>query len=153
MTLLQGINHAAIVTANLSRFIDFYASVFEADVIFQEQTPELCHAMLRIGPGTVLHAVEAAGSAHAAGVAEMFGRGHLDHLGLNVASREALEELRQRLLARGASDGVLGDLGPQLSFWFRDPDGMLAEVCWIRDPELRGFHAPEPLTDGATPAH
>jgi hypothetical protein len=42
------------------------------------------------------------------------------------------------------------DLGPQLNITFIDPDSMHAEVCWIRDPQLRGFHAPRPLT---SPVH
>jgi len=75
----------------------------------------------------------------------MFGRGHLDHLGLSVASRESFLEVRRRLIAAGASDGEVSDLGPKWCLWFRDPDGMHTEVCWTRDPSLRGYHAPVPL--------
>jgi len=75
----------------------------------------------------------------------MFARGHLDHLGLNAGSHEALLELRRRLMAAGATDGEVSDLGPQWCLWFRDPDGMRAEVCWTRDLTLRGYHAPTPL--------
>ena len=49
------------------------------------------------------------------------------------------------LVALGASDGAVTDLGPQLSFWFVDPDGMHIAVDWVRDPSLQGFHAPRPV--------
>jgi hypothetical protein len=75
----------------------------------------------------------------------MLDRGHLDHLGLDVADEAAFDEVRARLRRLGATDDVVQDLGPQLSVWFTDPDGMAVEVCWNRDPSLAGFHAPVPV--------
>jgi catechol 2,3-dioxygenase-like lactoylglutathione lyase family enzyme len=144
MTLLTGINHAAVLTADLDRFVAFYTEVFDAEVIFEEDTPDLTHAMLRVGEG-VLHAVARPGSAHALGVPAMLDRGHLDHLGLTVADEVAFDEVRERLCRHGATDGTVFDLGPQVSIWFTDPDGMAGEVCWNRDPSLAGFHAPTPI--------
>jgi catechol 2,3-dioxygenase-like lactoylglutathione lyase family enzyme len=144
MSLLSGINHAALVTGDLPRLVAFYTEVFEAEILFEEDGPELRHAMLRVGDG-VLHPVERRGSPHGAGSPSMLQRGHLDHLGLTVASREAFDLIRSRLLARGATDGAVTSIGPQMSFWFADPDGMRAEVCCITAPELRGFHGPEPV--------
>ena len=63
----------------------------------------------------------------------MYGRGRLDHFGLNARSREDLEEVRQRLMRLGASDGTVTDFGKQVSVFFRDPDGLEAEVVWIKD--------------------
>jgi hypothetical protein len=60
----------------------------------------------------------------------MFGRGRIDHLGLNVSSREALDVVRERLKNLGASDGTVNDFGGALSVFFRDPDGLEAEVVW-----------------------
>jgi catechol 2,3-dioxygenase-like lactoylglutathione lyase family enzyme len=145
MILLSGINHAALITHDLDRVVEFYTSVFGAEVVFEESAPEFRHALLRIGAHAMLHPVEVRESPHGTGVAETFRRGHVDHLGLNVDSAEAFEEIRRRLVARGASDGSISDLGPQLCLWFEDPDGMHAEVCWIRDGALRGFHAPRPV--------
>lgn len=76
----------------------------------------------------------------------MLQRGHLDHLGLDAPSREAFDEICSRLRARGATDGAVFDLGPQIAVWFTDPDGMEIEVCWNLDPSLHGFHAPQPIT-------
>ena len=145
MNLLTGINHVAVMTDDLERFVSFYVDVFDAEVIFEEATPAFSHAMIRVGDACVLHGVDQPGNQHSRGLPAMLGRGHLDHLGLNAASQEAFDEIRARLCRHGASDGAVYDLGPQLSTWFTDPDGMAGEVCWNRNPALDGFHAPVPL--------
>lgn len=150
MNLLTGINHAAIVTPDLDRFVSFYVDVFDAEVVFEEAIPAFRHALIRIGDGCVLHPIAQPDNPHGRGLPDLLGRGHLDHLGLNAASREAFDEIRARLCRRGASDGTVYDFGPQLCSWFTDPDGMAGEVCWIRDPTLVGLHAPIPVTDAAT---
>ena len=38
MTMLDGVNHVAVLTADLDRFIAFYRDVFELDVVFEETT-------------------------------------------------------------------------------------------------------------------
>jgi hypothetical protein len=48
-------------------------------------------------------------------------------------------------MERGASSGLVEDLGAMHALWFKDPDGMSGEVSLIVDPELRSFHAPRPL--------
>ena len=59
----------------------------------------------------------------------MFGRGRIDHLGLQAASLNAFDTIRDRLIERGASDGFVTDFGRILSVFFRDPDGLEGEVC------------------------
>jgi len=75
----------------------------------------------------------------------MFARGHLDHLALHAPSRAAFDTARQRLMACGASNGVVEDLGAFHALWFTDPDGMRGELALIIDPALSTFHAPRPL--------
>jgi hypothetical protein len=75
----------------------------------------------------------------------MFTRGHLDHIALTSPSREAFEVVRRRLVERGASSGVVEDLGAFHAVWFQDPDGMKGELCLIVDASLRAFHAPRAL--------
>ena len=58
----------------------------------------------------------------------MWGRGRLDHFGLQAASAESFETIRQRLVAVGASDGTVNDFGEVRSLFFRDPDGLEGEV-------------------------
>ena len=49
MTLLAGVNHVAVLTTDLDRFVDFYTGVFDLDVVFTETTPAFRHAILRTG--------------------------------------------------------------------------------------------------------
>ena len=76
----------------------------------------------------------------------MMDRGHIDHLALEAPSPAALEELRQRLIACGASAGTVSDYGPILTVPFVDPDGMASEVVWVRDAGFADAHPPVPFT-------
>jgi catechol 2,3-dioxygenase-like lactoylglutathione lyase family enzyme len=147
MNLVSGIHHVAIVTADLDRFTDFYTDVFEMPVIFQETTPAFRHALLRAGESSVLHAAELPDNVHSAGLPDMFGRGHLDHVALNVPTESAFQLIRRKLVDRGVSDGAIADLGPVLNLSFSDPDGMHVEVCLIVDSFLQGFHQPKPYVE------
>lgn len=145
MSLVAGVNHVAVLTDDLDRFVGFYTGVFDLEVVFTESTPAFRHAILRAGPDSWLHPVEVTGNPHGAALPTMFERGHLDHLSLTAASPESFDVLRGRLVARGACDGSVDDLGPFHSVWFEDPDGMRGELTLILDPTLGGIHEPRPL--------
>ena len=145
MDLLAGVNHIAVVTADLDRFVEFYTNVFDLEVVFSETTPAFRHAIVRTGPTSWLHPAEINGNAHAEASATMFDRGHLDHLALTAASPASFEMIRDRLVARGATDGTVEDLGAFHSLWFDDPDGMRVEIVVIVDDALDRIHAPRPL--------
>lgn len=148
MSLISGVNHVAIVTADLDRFIEFYVRVIGLELIFREDTPAFRHAILRSGDQSWLHPVEVPGSTHGAALGTMFERGHLDHMALSARSQSAFDELRARLIACGASDGVVESLGAFQALWFTDPDGMRMEITLIVDPALGHFHAPRRLRKG-----
>ena len=149
MQLVRGINHIAVLTNDLDRFVEFYESVFDLETVFSEETPAFRHAILRTGPDSWLHPAEIVDGEHGDGLPDMFRRGHLDHLALTADSHDAFGELRRRLVDRGASDGTIEDLGAFHATWFVDPDGMRGELTVIVDPELRGIHAPQPLPSPA----
>jgi len=145
MDLLAGVNHVAVLTTDLDRFVEFYTDVFALEVVFTETTPAFRHAIVRTGPTSWLHPAELHGNPHGAASPTMFDRGHLDHLALTAASTEAFATIRDRLVARGATDGAVEDLGAFHSVWFDDPDGMRVELVLIVDERLQGIHAPQPL--------
>jgi catechol 2,3-dioxygenase-like lactoylglutathione lyase family enzyme len=147
MQLLAGINHVAVMTDDLDRFIDFYTSVFDADVLFEETNPAFRHAILRTGPTSWLHPAQVADNPHGHGLPDFFQRGHLDHLALSASSKESFETLRRRLVERDACDGRVDDLGAFHSLWFDDPDGQRVELTVIVDERLDDFHEPRPLVE------
>jgi len=152
MSHLSGLNHVAVVTADLERFVAFYTRVFGMEEVFREDIPGLRHAILRIGDGSSwLHPAEIPGNEHAVASPKMFSRGHLDHIALTARSSESFEELRTRLVQAGASDGAVQDVGAFHSLWFQDPDGMRGELTLLLNRTLEGIHAPRPR-NGSAPA-
>ncbi|MFC9556708.1 VOC family protein [Rhodococcus sp. NPDC056960] len=129
--LLDGINHVAWISKDAARLGRFYAEVFDADV-----GPTRTHGddgtetmtSIRIGPHTELNIFVIEGNTEAERQTPMWGRGRIDHVGLQAASQEAFTAIRQRLIDTGASDGTINDFGAVQSIFFRDPDGLEGEV-------------------------
>ena len=90
------------------------------------------HALIDVGGGTVLHPFEIPGSNQPGPGQPMFGRGRLDHFALQAPDAETFESLRERLVDRGVSDGVITDFGVMKVLTFTDPDGLEVEVAhWV----------------------
>jgi catechol 2,3-dioxygenase-like lactoylglutathione lyase family enzyme len=112
--------------------------MFDGDVLFDMDEDGLRHAAVDVGGGAALHAFSLPDSPQATASAEVFNRGHIDHLAINVADEEALNEASRRLVAGGASDGMITDFGVLKSISFRDPDGLEVEVAlWGTEPVRR----------------
>jgi catechol 2,3-dioxygenase-like lactoylglutathione lyase family enzyme len=141
--LTDGINHVAIVTSDAGRLHDFYREVFDAEVGDHVETgPGLELTFVHIGPHTELNVFQVP-AAQTPDRAAAFNRGGIDHLGIQAASHDAFDEIRRRLMARGATDGFVTDFGPVLSCFFRDPDGLECEVLVANpDAEPGVFHPP-----------
>jgi catechol 2,3-dioxygenase-like lactoylglutathione lyase family enzyme len=144
LKLLQDIHHLATVTTDLDRLIAFYERVFGAHVTVDLAEEGLRHAFIEIGPHTVLHPFQVPGVVPDTG-RPIFERGHLDHFALRAASEEAFRELRRRVVAEGAADGRVTDMGSLWNFGFIDPDGGRHEVVWVKPgvPVERGFRRAE----------
>jgi catechol 2,3-dioxygenase-like lactoylglutathione lyase family enzyme len=128
--LLDGVNHVAVLTQDTERLHAFYRDMFDATVSHDEVVGEgMRLSLVDIGPFTELNVFQIDGNVQPAPANAMFERGRLDHLGLQAASLEAFETIRDRLLERGATDGFVTDFGPVLSLFFVDPDGLECEVC------------------------
>ena len=133
--LLDGINHVAVLTSDTDRLLEFYGDVFGATVDGEMRDgPDFRLTLVKVGPHAELNVFEVAGNDEANRQVPMFGRGRLDHLGLQASDLEAFDTIRDRLLARGASDGFVTDFGHVLSVFFTDPDGLEAEVC-VANPD------------------
>lgn len=129
--LLNGINHIALISKDVGRLRTFYTEVFDA-----EAGPTNPHGpggaetmtVIRIGPHTELNVLTIEGNTEPDRQTPMWGRGRLDHFGLQAASEKDFETIRQRLVDRGASDGTVNDFGAMRSLFFRDTDGLEGEV-------------------------
>ena len=105
-----------------------------------------------VGPFTELNVFEITGNNEADRQTPMFARGRIDHLGLQAASLDVFDEIRLRLIERGATDGFVTDFGQILSLFFRDPDGLECEVC-VANPDAQAgvFHPPGTKAAGYEP--
>ena len=146
--LTNGINHVAVLTSDTDRLCAFYQSMFGAVVDNQIEMGDGARlTLLRIGPSSELNVFEIPHNTESERQTPIFGRGRLDHLGFNAPTLEAFDEIRDRLMAAGASDGFVTDFGPIFSLFFRDPDGLEAEVN-VANPDA----PPGVLNPPGTPA-
>jgi catechol 2,3-dioxygenase-like lactoylglutathione lyase family enzyme len=127
--LLDDIHHLTFITADMDRLISFYERAFGARTTVDLEEEGLRHALIEVGPHTVLHPFRVPG-VEPPGLQEIFQRGRLDHFALNAASEVAFWELHRRLAAEGALDSEVTDMGSILLFSFLDPDEGRHEVVW-----------------------
>lgn len=144
--LLTGINHVATLTSDTDRLHAFYRDVFEAAILADmheaPEGPGVRLSIVDIGDGTMLNVFQIEANAEAQRQVPMFGRGRIDHLGLRAKDLKSFEEIRRRLMERGAADAFVTDFGQELSLFFRDPDGLEGEVL-VRNPDAEpGVHNP-----------
>ena len=87
-TLVDGVNHIAILTADMERFIRFYQEAFDAKVEHDNRN-HAGHAgermvIMSIGGQSEFNVFEVPGNTQARVQTPMFGRGRIDHFGLNA---------------------------------------------------------------------
>jgi catechol 2,3-dioxygenase-like lactoylglutathione lyase family enzyme len=132
MPITSGFNHVATLTSDLDRTVAFYEQAFDGYVSFEipktDEHPRM--KVIELGGGAALNAFEVDADEIIGDRQRQGGRGAIDHFGLAVDSVATLEATRDRLIAAGALEvGEIHQLGPGLSLFFRDPDGMDLEVC------------------------
>ncbi|MEY2470523.1 MAG: hypothetical protein QOF21_3221 [Actinomycetota bacterium] len=139
--LTDGINHVAVLTADIDRFVAFYSDVFGVTVDGQVAMPDGTLTFVNIGGGRELNVFHVPGNKEAERQTPMMGRGRLDHIGFQAVSLDAFNEARRRLMAKGATDGFVTNFGPMYSCFFVDPDGLECEVV-VPSPSPEGPHPP-----------
>jgi catechol 2,3-dioxygenase-like lactoylglutathione lyase family enzyme len=131
----QGITHVALPVRDLAASLDFYARFARMKVVHQRSDADSGTAVAWIGDLTrpfVIVLIEAPNLAdRGTSGGERLG-GVYCHIGLGVASREAVDELCDR--ARAEERTVLGpiDSGPPVGYWayIVDPDGHNLEISF-----------------------
>lgn len=144
--LLDGINHVAVITEDTERFVSFYKDVFDATVSRTEEIGPGKLTIVDVGPKNELNVFEmqelgpqTRGS--------MFSHGPIDHIGLQAKDKASFDEIRRRLMAKGATDGFVTDFGTALSVFFVDPDGLEGEVLLFLSRDNEG-HPPGTPAEG-----
>jgi catechol 2,3-dioxygenase-like lactoylglutathione lyase family enzyme len=132
--MTSGFNHVATLTADLDRYLAFYGEIFGAEVLTiteaRDDHPRM--AVVNMGGASALNVFEVPADAILGDRTKMGGRGPIDHYALAVDSEQRLLEIRDRLVAVGASPGEVTQFGPALlSVFFRDPDGAELEVAYL----------------------
>src|SRR5262249_52128878 len=113
-TKTSGFNHVATMTADLDRYLAFYQEMFGAEVLSvteaRDDHPGM--AIVDMGGSGALNVFEVPAGSIVGDRARMGGRGPIDHYALAVDSEERLMEIRDRLVAAGASPGEVTRFGP-----------------------------------------
>jgi catechol 2,3-dioxygenase-like lactoylglutathione lyase family enzyme len=123
------------MTADLDRYLTFYKDIFGAEVlaIMDAQGDHPKMAIVDMGGQGNLNVFEVPEASILGDRTRMGARGPIDHYALAVESEERLKEIRDRLVAAGASPGEITQFGPALlSVFFRDPDGAELEVAYLK---------------------
>jgi catechol 2,3-dioxygenase-like lactoylglutathione lyase family enzyme len=117
----------------MNKTVRFYEDAFDAKV-GGEVPPREDHPWMKvvnIGGGAALNIFEVPAEDIIGERRRQGHRGAVDHFAFAVDSPATLKKMRQRLEAAGAQEvGEVQQLGPTLSVFFRDPDGMELEVCY-----------------------
>lgn len=142
MSTLAGFDHVAILTSDLEGFVAFYEDVFDARVESRIEGDGFRMNVVRIAPLSEINVFEVDGNTEAFRQVPMFGRGRLDHFAFRAASLESFDVIRDRLIERGCTDGFVTDFGHVLSVFFRDPEGLEAEVCVTNPDAVPGVANP-----------
>ncbi|MEY2398807.1 MAG: hypothetical protein QOJ00_1981 [Actinomycetota bacterium] len=153
----SGVNHLALVTADMDATVRFYHGVLGANLVATIGTPDFRHYFFEFGPHCTIAFFEYAGLAlepfaKPAGVPDARAP-QFDHLALNLPDEAALLDLRRRLNEAGCESTDVVDHGFIRSVYFSDPNGIALEASWwVTDvTETRGgfgnanFADPDPV--------
>jgi catechol 2,3-dioxygenase-like lactoylglutathione lyase family enzyme len=171
--MITGVNHLAFMTNDMDATIRFYRDLLGMELRVGIGEPGWRHYFFGVGADHIAFfefdgATPMVKRAHGALTTEPLG---FDHVALNVATRNDLFALRDRLVAAGVEPSDAVDHGWAWSVYFHDPNNIALEITWdcvevsempaIDDPELapaaREGAAPQPgmwpVVSATTPPH
>ncbi len=130
----RGINHLALVTADMDATVRFYHGVLGARLVATIGTDDFKHYFFEFGPGNTVaffeyRGVRLDGFAKPAGVADPRAV-QFDHLSFNLPDEDALLGLRDRLKSAACEVTDVVDHGFIRSIYFTDPNGIALEASW-----------------------
>ena len=146
MTGIAGVQHVALMTADIKRQIEFFTDVLGCRLValFDMQgVPGGIAAFLAMDDGahiSLIQTPEVKGIAHQIGVTHagsgsgVSAGGTMQHLALAVPSRDALLAMRDRIRSRGIN--VIGPVsdGMSLSLYFAGFEHIALKIVWAAKP-------------------
>ena len=134
----SGINHLALITADMDATVRFYHGVLGARLAATVGTAEFRHYFFEFGPHCTVAFFEYANLAieafaKPAGVPDPRAT-QFDHLALNLPDESALHDLRGRLAKADCEVTDIVEHNSVHSVYFTDNNGIALEAsCWVRD--------------------
>jgi catechol 2,3-dioxygenase-like lactoylglutathione lyase family enzyme len=130
----RGINHLALITNDMDATVRFYHGVLGARLVTSLGNEHFRHYFFEIGPEQTVAFFEyknhkVSGFAKPAGVPDRRAT-QFDHLSLNLADENALEELQARLKEHGCEVTDVIDHDMIRSIYFTDNNGIALEASW-----------------------
>jgi catechol 2,3-dioxygenase-like lactoylglutathione lyase family enzyme len=150
----QGINHLALVTADMDATVRFYHGTLGARLVSTIATATFRHYFFEFGPHCTVAFFQYADTAiepfaKPAGVPDSRAP-QFDHLAINVPDEEALHALQRRLKTSHCEVTDVIDHGAVRSVYFTDPNGIALEASWwVYDPtgQPADYHDPQQFAD------
>ncbi len=134
----SGINHLALITADMDATVRFYHGVLGARLAATVGTPQFRHYFFEFGPHCTVAFFEYAELtiepfAKPAGVPDPRAM-QFDHLALNLPDENALHDLRRRLAEADCEVTDIVEHNSVHSVYFTDNNGIALEASWwVRD--------------------
>ncbi len=156
----RGLNHLALVTADMDATVRFYHGVLGARLVATLGTSTFRHYFFEFGPASTVaffeyRDVPLERMALPAGVPDPR-KLQFDHLSLDLADEQALLDLRRRLVDHDCEVTEVVDHGFLRSIYFTDPNGIALEAThWVIDPTAIDDGVKEPrlfLDESPVPA-
>ena len=140
----RGINHLALVTADMDATVRFYHGVLGMRLVATLANGPMRHYFFEMGPQNTLAffewdglAVDTDAVTKPAGIPPTFAT-QFDHLSFNLPDEQALLDLRERLAEFAVEVTDVVDHGFMRSIYFTDPNGVALEASWwVVDPTGR----------------
>jgi catechol 2,3-dioxygenase-like lactoylglutathione lyase family enzyme len=130
----RGINHLALITADMDATVRFYHGVLGARLVAHLGNASFRHYFFEVGTGNTVAFFEYRGVvlepfAKPAGVPDPRAV-QFDHISFNLPDEQALLTLRSRLKEAGSEVTDVVDHGFIRSIYFTDPNGIALEASW-----------------------
>ena len=124
---VSAINHIALMTGDLDRLADFYATMFGAQILARsEGTPRKC--FLQLTAATSLHLFEVGPDLARSANDDAFDPGSINHFAIEARDPGEFVRIRASLIQAGRADETVYDAPDLYTIFATDPDGLFIEL-------------------------